>query len=275
MTKLPYFDFLFERLKTQDIFKQAFSDHVHWGLFEKESPGRVTIDEYIVASENLSRRIISLSALADGMRVLDVGCGFGGTARMIGQQFSEVTVTGLNIDPRQIERARSLTNNQNVDFVEGSACAIPFPDGTFDRLLAVESIFHFESRLKFLKEVQRVLKPSGLLVISDFVLNGASILSVAVRSMFERDPMQRFYGRVNATTLSGYRILAALSRLKFVAALDVTEQTLPTYTFLKQIAVESDEVGTPPDLANRFMESISRKGQLKYTLLTFQAPAKS
>src|SRR5438034_5931485 len=44
---------------------------------------------------------------------------------------------------------------------EADACALPFPDASFDRVLAVECIFHFPSRLRFLKEAARVLKPGG------------------------------------------------------------------------------------------------------------------
>jgi ubiquinone/menaquinone biosynthesis C-methylase UbiE len=81
---------------------------------------------------------------------------------------------------------------------------MPFPTGSFDRLIAVESVFHFPSRIKFLREARRVLKPNGQLVLSDFVLNGSKVPSTATKILLHGNPMERFYGRVNATTMTGY-----------------------------------------------------------------------
>ena len=106
------------------------------------------------------------------MRVLDAGCGFGGTLACLQDRVERLDLTGLNIDPRQLQRAQKLVQprpGSSLRFVAGDACALPFADASFDRVLAVECIFHFPSRAAFLAEVRRVLRPGGVLVLSDFV----------------------------------------------------------------------------------------------------------
>ncbi len=81
-------------------------------------------------------------------------------------------LTGLNIDARQLAAAEAQTkpaNGNKIGWVEADACRLPFEDNSFDRVLAVECIFHFPSREKFLAEAARVLKPGGYLAVSDFV----------------------------------------------------------------------------------------------------------
>ena len=60
----------------------------------------------------------------------------------------DLEMTGLNIDPRQLEVARKEVlpeNGNTIDFIEADAVSLPFPDDTFDVVLAVECIFHFFS----------------------------------------------------------------------------------------------------------------------------------
>lgn len=267
---LPYFDFIFDRIAADDLFADTFRDHVHWGLFQSPpANGRVTAQQFKQATLNLTAEITKMSDTVDGMRILDVGCGFGGTARYLATAFPNSEISALNIDPKQIAYARSITESHSITFVEGDACAMPFADRQFDRVLAVESVFHFPSRLAFLREARRVMKKGGTLVISDFVIRALSLLPVAFRTIISRDPMRRFYGPVNATTLTAYRVLASLAGLTLEELVDVTILTLPTYQFLKQLGESMNLVGSLPDEANRFMDFLARKGQLRYMLLKF------
>ncbi len=266
MRKLPYFDFLFE----QPQFEELFRDHVHWGLFDSTHSGTVSKEAFGQATEALSQTMVTLLDLAGGMNVLDVGCGFGGTSRLIAKAWKDVRVTGLNIDSRQIARARQLTTSDRVSFVEGDACRIPLASNSFDRLIAVESVFHFPSRIRFLYEARRVLKADGILVVSDFLLNGPKLPSSVTTVLLQGNPVERFYGRVNTTTVTGYRLMSFISGLRLVEHMNVTHNTLPTYSFLKQLAQDNKEVNSPPDLANKFMEELAQRDQLRYLVLKFR-----
>ena len=74
----PYFDGLFQRLASDDVFTvAAFSRHVHWGYWNVPSRATCSPEEYGTAAENLCRVVCDAAEIRDGMRILDVGCGFG------------------------------------------------------------------------------------------------------------------------------------------------------------------------------------------------------
>lgn len=163
--ELPYFDILLEGRRRGEPAARAFERFVHWGYWDE--PARATLDlgEFDAAMERLNAEVLAGAALADGQAVLDAGCGFGGTLAGLARDLPRAALTGLNIDARQLEHARRAA--PAARFVEGDACAMPFPDASFDRVLAVECVFHFPSRLRFLKEAARVLRPGGRAALSE------------------------------------------------------------------------------------------------------------
>src|SRR5262245_24213224 len=177
--ELPYFDILLEELSQnkRDI-TEAFGRHVHWGYWDAPRDANGSMADFAAAAEKLSERVCDAAAVADGQRILDVGCGFGGTVQHLNQRLRQVRLSGLNIDERQLARARQhviARPGNEVDFHEGDACAMPFPDASFDVVLAVECIFHFGSRARFFEEARRVLAPGGRLALCDFVPTRAGV----------------------------------------------------------------------------------------------------
>ncbi|HEY9828641.1 MAG TPA: class I SAM-dependent methyltransferase [Stenomitos sp.] len=172
---LPYLDILLEQLTLGEVTVQkAFGRHVHWGYWPNPTQADRSIENFAIASEQLCQRVYAAAGVQEGDQVLDAGYGFGGTIASLNEQFQNLHLTGLNIDFRQLDRAREevkpLGNNQII-FVEGDACQMPFPDASMDVVLAVECIFHFPSRTKFFQEARRVLRPGGRLGICDTKLN--------------------------------------------------------------------------------------------------------
>ncbi len=128
---------------------------------------------------------ISAMKIADGMSVLEVGCGGGIFCHRIKTILPRCTVTGLDRDGGHIAFARRKTEELGLDcsFVQGDALALPFADNSFDATTSHTVIEHVETG-GFLREQLRVLKPGG--VIS--VLSVRTSLNVNPENWLPEDP---------------------------------------------------------------------------------------
>lgn len=107
-------------------------------------------------------------------RIIELGCGAAHLSRKLLQRYPVSTVTGLEVDERQM--AKNLERPQErLRFVNAGAQAIPFADGSFDLALMLKSLHHVPLDLldQALAEVHRVLCPQGLLYVSEPVFAGA------------------------------------------------------------------------------------------------------
>lgn len=104
--------------------------------------------------------------IAPGSTVLDVGCG---TGILIPYLLAAVGPAGrivaLDIAEAMLERAQSKGFPANVEFICADVVSIPYPDATFDEVICNSAFPHFPHKLKALKEMARVLKPGGRVII--------------------------------------------------------------------------------------------------------------
>ena len=108
-----------------------------------------------------------------GQRVLDLGCGEGRHA-ITAYLHADVQVIGLDLSRRDIDIARGRFNDfedrnatgKSLDFIVGSGLTLPFADASFDRVICSEVLEHIHNYQDVLGEIQRVLKPGGLLAVS-------------------------------------------------------------------------------------------------------------
>jgi tocopherol O-methyltransferase len=110
--------------------------------------------------------------------VLDAGCGVGGTAIWIAENYGS-KVTGITIVAKQIEQATNNAKKRKVDhlvdFKEMDFCDTDFTDGSFDKIYAIESMCHAQDKNDFIKEIYRMLKPGGVMVIADAFIESAEM----------------------------------------------------------------------------------------------------
>jgi ubiquinone/menaquinone biosynthesis C-methylase UbiE len=103
--------------------------------------------------------------------ILDVGCGGGGAVKILAQAVPSGKVYGIDYSEDVLRTARwvnqRLIKNGRVEIKHGSVSSLPFADNTFDLATAFETTMFWPSLVNDLREVRRVLKPSGTLLIAN------------------------------------------------------------------------------------------------------------
>jgi SAM-dependent methyltransferase len=113
------------------------------------------------------------AAAPDGARVLEVGCGPGHLSIRLARQHG-LDVTGLDLDPAMIERARANadrsedSDESGPSFLVGDVAALPFPDESFDLVVSTMSMHHWADPTSGMAEIDRVLRPGASALIWDF-----------------------------------------------------------------------------------------------------------
>lgn len=129
-----------------------------------------TLDQ---ACEALVRLAGEAAELGPGDRVVDVGFGFADQDLFWMRTFAPTHITGLNITASQVGIARRRVAehglSDRIELLEASATDMPIPAASFDKVLAVECAFHFDTRARFFAEAHRVLCPGGRLVLADII----------------------------------------------------------------------------------------------------------
>lgn len=274
---LPYFDLLIDERQEGGEVGQLWENQVHWGYWEDPKSAVGTRADYIAAMQQMDRELLAAGKVADGQKLLDAGCGFGGTIGQINAAHSNMDLTGLNIDPRQLAAAEAQitpVSGNTIKWVEADACELPFEDNSFDRVLAVECIFHFPSREKFLAEAARVLKPGGYLAVSDFVPTltffGKTPFWMAIRTRVAKS-----YGTLGSVPLRGYKRMGKRAGLELQVNRNIRRNTLPTYPFLLNFFREQGTADAQKMMivGTRWMKWLTQLGLLQYRVYTFQKPA--
>ena len=220
-----------------------------------------------------------MAGCRSGIRLLDAGCGFGGTVAFLNERLESMQMIGLNIDERQLQRAQATIHpaaNNRIDWITADAAKLPLERDSIDIVLAVECIFHFRRSL-FLAEVARVLQPGGVLAISDFVPTESMATVLSSSPFFENEAVRWSYGNVDMRcSLDKYRSLAASIGMQLTEADDITSGTLPTYDFLleQSSAWQNREHAALFEQATRLLQKASQKGMIRYMILRFdKSPA--
>ena len=127
---------------------------------------------WVIGGDAARRALIEQAALEAGQEVLDLGCGTGTLVVLVKRLHPDVVVTGLDPDPRALERAerKAARAGLMVRFDRGFSDELPYPEASFDRVFSSFMFHHLEaeSKAKTFAEVRRVLRPGGSLHLVDF-----------------------------------------------------------------------------------------------------------
>jgi cyclopropane fatty-acyl-phospholipid synthase-like methyltransferase len=141
---------------------------IHNGFYDKKHR------THLQALENANKVLAKIAGLTSSDKVLDAGCGVGGTSIWIAKNIG-ARVIGINISPLQLKIARKLVKDNKLDhlvtFYEQDYCNTEFPNEYFDVVWAHDSVCHAENKEAFVKEAFRILKPNGRLIVCDGFLS--------------------------------------------------------------------------------------------------------
>ena len=110
----------------------------------------------------ITRQMIELMGVDQRDNVIDMGCGVGWATRVLAQRASRGIVLGLDLSDRMIGQAcRDYRNSPNALFIVADSAALPCPNGYFNALLSVESVYYYPDLEGAFSEVHRILRPGG------------------------------------------------------------------------------------------------------------------
>jgi ubiquinone/menaquinone biosynthesis C-methylase UbiE len=141
----------------------------------------------------LARAVGDLERLIENRRgaysvVVDVGCGYGRSFKLLKERFAAQRVIGVDVD-RQIlaDAARQAkADGVEVELMQASGSDLPIADQSADLVLCHQTLHHFVDQEETLREIRRILKPGGLLLVAESTR--AYIHSWIIRLLF-RHPM--------------------------------------------------------------------------------------
>ncbi len=157
----------YDRWTEDGILEFYWGEHIHLGHYGSPPQRK----DFITAKVDFVHEMVEwggLDKLPRGTTLLDVGCGIGGSSRILAEDYG-FSVTGITISPQQVQRAKKLTSEGlDAKFLVDDAMALSFPDASFDVVWSIEAGPHMPDKAIFATELLRVLKPGGVLVVADW-----------------------------------------------------------------------------------------------------------
>ncbi len=159
----------YDRWTNDALLERLWGDHVHLGHYGIPPKSR----DFRQAKVDFVHELVrwsGLDQLPSGSTVLDVGCGIGGSARILARDYG-LDVLAISISEAQIARARALTPPSlapRCRFAVMDALALDLANGSFDAVWSVEASPHMPDKQRYVDELLRVLRPGGRLAVADW-----------------------------------------------------------------------------------------------------------
>ncbi len=170
-----------------NILKTLFTNCAH----PRGRMGRVMLRFMNFGHSPLTNWGLSLLSFQDQMTMLDIGCGGGATLQRLLKRSKDAKVYGIDISEESVAKAKKINADvldKQVFVTQGSAEKLPYDDGMFDVVTAVETVYFWPNLPHCLKEVRRVLKPGGRFAIMIEVLDSDSVWTNVVEGMTAYSP---------------------------------------------------------------------------------------
>jgi len=160
----------YDQWTEEGVLEYYWGEHIHLGHYsEAERAAGYKRKDFIQAKYDFIDEMLLWSGAKELKRIVDVGCGIGGTTRRLAARYPDAEVIGITLSPNQVKRATELAAERgltNVSFKVMDALDMEFEEGTFDLVWACESGEHMPDKKKYVEEMTRVLAPGGTLAVA-------------------------------------------------------------------------------------------------------------
>ena len=248
-------------------------EDIHVGLYQ---PGETDIKACSV--KTMERMLESLGGLNATSRVIDLGAGYGGGARLLAKRYGCV-VECLNISETQNENNRRLNKEHGLDdkvvVKHGSFENVPADDASFDVVWSQDSFLHSGRRDHVMEECWRILKPGGRLIFTDPMEADNA----------DRAELQPVYDRIHLENLGSFGFYRRVCKDLGFEEVEIVEMTEHLgrhyYNVREHLKSRYDELKNviSPDYMDRMIQGPSHwvdaeaKKQLAWGILHFRKPA--
>lgn len=226
----------YDQWTNDGILEHFWGEHIHHGYFGED--GKANIGS-IEAKNILIQNLIEFASLkkvnGEKVRILDIGCGIGGSSRFLAKEFLkigvEVETYGVTLSQGQVNRARELTKSAKLEnncfFQVGDALSLPFKED-FDIVWSLESGEHMPDKDKFVSEAYRVLKKGGKIMIATWCTKEEKELKSEEKKSL--DIIYKEWALPFFVSLESYERLFTKLAIKDVKTADWSVQTKPTWS---------------------------------------------
>ena len=220
----------------EDFYERHWPHFVQWWEGEKAHAIHLGmhvkgVHSFIESLHYMNQHAGKLLGLSEdkSMVILDAGCGVGGPSTQLAKRFPKSTFIGITITRNQIPLAQELAKREgvekNTEFLLRNYRHTEFPDNYFDGAFAQESHNYAQDKEEFVREMFRILKPGGRLVILDGFLRDKPLTSLSQKVYDMWRPSRGFPDFIS---FKNQKIMLEKYKFENVMVEDLTKNILPS-----------------------------------------------
>jgi tocopherol O-methyltransferase len=203
---------------------------MHFGYYDE------SVKSHEAALLRMNEVLADIASIVDGERVLDAGCGYGGSSIWLAKN-RNCRVTGISLVAEQVNAAIRFAEEHgvadSVEFFQMDYNATALPDASFDVIWSLESLVHSDEKQAYFREANRLLRPGGRLLIADYTARESPPLSAAEKAILAN--AEDGWAMAELVPSSEYIAGLRSNGFKTVEVCDFTDKMRPSITRLGKL----------------------------------------